>query len=63
MLTFLEKAVIELRCRTECGKQVMGQGVTLMSLTAGLSAVKNSDGAFVGTLAKVTSLLSAPMQK
>ena len=52
MLTFLEKAVIELRCRTECGKQVMGQGVTLMSLTAGLSAVKNSDGAFVGSQEK-----------
>ena len=52
MLTFLKMAVIGLRCRTECGKQDMDQGVTSTSLTAGLSAVKKSDGTFDGTFEK-----------
>ena len=40
MLTFLEKAVIELDCRTGCGRQDMDRGVTLTLLTANLSAVE-----------------------
>ena len=60
MLTFLKMAVIELRCRTECGKQDMDQGVTLTSLTPHLASLSlkcrhfcrhlcKNDVTFVGT--------------
>ena len=40
MLTAWGEVVIELNCRTGCGRQDMDRGVTLTLLTANLSAVE-----------------------